>query len=111
MTARGTSSTQLIQTSSSWLDLGDLEDLTLYLDVRGASGGAKLTYETSASGLDSQFVPLLTTITLSTGLRTDVVAASLAKVPPARFLRWRLQGDGNPWDATFRLWVAGYGWA
>lgn len=111
LTARGNSSTQVIQTASNWLDLGDLEDVTLYLDVREFTGGAKLTYETSPSQLDSQFVALLPTITLAAGVRTDVVVASLAKVPPARFLRWRLQGDGSPWDASFRIWVAAYGWA
>jgi hypothetical protein len=109
---RGASNIQVVQTATSWLDLGDAEDITLYTDVREASGGGQLTFETSATMLDSQFVALVPQFTLATGLRTDVVLASMAKIPPARFVRWRFNSaPGAPGQATFRVWAATYRWA
>lgn len=101
----------VIQSAPSWLDLGNLEDVVLYTEVREVLGGAKLTFETSCVELDAAFVPLIPQFTLATGLQTNLVLASLAKIPPMRFLRWNLTGDGAPWDATLRIWVAAYGLA
>ncbi len=112
ITVRAAASTQIVQTSSSWLDLGDLEDVVLYTDVREALNSGKLAFETSPSAVDSQFVPLVPAFTLGVGLQTNVVLASLAGVPPARYLRWRFQGVvGATAQATFRVWAASYRWA
>lgn len=111
-TARGGSGISVVQSASSWLELGDLEDLALYLDVREASAGTQLTYETSPATADASFLPLVPEITVVAGLRTDVVLAANSKVPPARFLRWKLSPPaGGSFDVTFRIWVAAYGWA
>ena len=110
-TVRGTASTQVIQPSYGWLDLGELEDIVLYTDVRETLPNAKMTFETAPAPTDAAFVTLVPQFILATGLRTDSMFASLANVPVARFLRWRLSGDANPWDATFRVWVAAYGWS
>lgn len=111
LSVRGAASLHIVQSASGWLDLGDREDIVLYTDVRTVSGGAKLTFETSCVALDAAFVALLPQFALSVGLRTDVVLASMAKIPPMRFVRWNLTGDGSPWDATLRIWVAVYGGA
>jgi hypothetical protein len=115
LTVRGTSATnpatQIIQPSYGWLDLGDFEDIVLYCDVRETTPTAQLTYETAPAANDSAFVPLIPLFTMSVGLTTTNIPAFLAKVPPARFLRWRVTGDGTPFDVTFRIWLAAYGWA
>jgi hypothetical protein len=111
-TIRGTPATRVVQPAYGWLDLGDLEDVVLYLDVRETIPHALLQYETAPAANDSAFVPLIPQFIMSAGLRTDIALASMAKVPPGRFLRWNISGDGFPaWDVTFRIWVAGYGWA
>ena len=113
ITIGGATTAAIVQSASNWLDLGNLEDLTLFLDVRDASGGSSTIYfDTSPSALEAQFVQLLPGITLAPGLKTSVVASSLAHVPPARFLRWRwVVGGSAAASVTFRIWVAGYGWA
>jgi hypothetical protein len=109
-TVRGFTS-PVVQPSYGWLDLGDLEDIVLYCDVRETVPNATMIYETAPAPVDSAFVTLVPQFTLAVGLRTDKVFASFANVPVARYLRWRFAGGSGTWDATFRIWVAAYGWS
>lgn len=112
ISVRGAAGTSLVQTSTSWLDLGDLEDLILVTDCKEAANGGKLAFDTSPTPLEAQFVSLVAPFTLATGVQTNVALASYAGVPPLRYLRWRFIGAvGTTSEATFRVWVAGYGWA
>ena len=112
VTIRGAAGQQIVQSATSWLDLGELEDITIFTDVREVSAGVTMKIETAAVAHDAAFVQLVPSFTLATGLRTDVIPASLANVPPARFIRWNLSvAPGATGDATFRIWIAGYGWA
>jgi hypothetical protein len=109
---KSAASLTIVQTSTNWLDLGDLEDLVVYTDCKEALNGGKLGFDTSPTPLESQFVSLVAPFTLATGLQTNIVLATYARVPPLRYLRWRFQGDpAVTSEATFRVWVAGYGWA
>ena len=109
---RGASGTSIVQSSTSWLDLDDMEDLVIYTDCKEAANGGKLAFDTSPTPLESQFVSLVAPFTLATGLQTNVVLATYAGTPPLRYLRWRFVGAvGSVSEATFRIWVAGYGWA
>jgi hypothetical protein len=109
-TVRGTSSTIVTQPSYGWLDLGEIEDVVLYTDCRETTN-ANLVFETSPAPIDGAFVTLIPQFALATGLRTDAVFSSFANVPVSRYLRWKLSGSSNPWDASFRIWVAAYGWS
>jgi len=109
ITIRGAASAHVVQLARDWLDIGESEDVVFYTHVREVIGSAKLTLETSSVADGSSFLPLVPTFSLAVGLRTDVVLASMAKVPPMRFVRWNLTGDGSPWDATLRIWVAAHG--
>jgi hypothetical protein len=111
VTVRGTPSTTVVQPSYGWLDLGSLEDVAMFLDVRETMGSAKITYQTAAAADASAFLALTGALTLAIGTVTTNVQAPLANVPALRFLRWTATGNGSPWDATFRIWVVGYGWA
>lgn len=96
------------QGASSWLEMGAFEDVVFFLDVKQQSGVvAHLTYQTAPVPQDSAFVPLLPSITLSTGTRADAALAVCATTPIARFLRWQLFCDGAT-SVTFRIWVAAY---
>ena len=112
ITIRAAGSQSVIQSPTSWLDLGDLEDVAIFTDVRETSGSIQMSIETAAAAQESAFVTLVPSFTVATGIRTEVVTAYLAKVPPARYLRWHLSTDpAGSGDATFRIWVAAYGWA
>jgi hypothetical protein len=112
ISVKGASGVSIVQTSTNWLDLGDLEDVVLYTECKDAGGSAQLAFDTAPSLLESQFVQLVAPFTLATGLQTNIVLASYAKVPPARFVRWRFQAPvGAGSQATFRVWAAGYGWS
>ena len=99
---------QVIQSASDWIDLGNYEDLVLYTDVRVVTGGATMTFETAAVRQDSAFVTLVPSFTMGTGTRVDQVQASLAKVPPLRYLRWNILFGAVPSDVTFRVWLGAY---
>lgn len=96
------------QGASGWLDVGNYEDLTFYLDVRQASGGAiHLLYETAPVAQDSAFTTMIPSFLATVGTRVDQVLAAYANVPPARFVRWRASPDAAA-QLTFRVWLAGY---
>ena len=107
-----TPSVTVVQPSYGWLDLGDLEDVILYTDVREATGSPTLTFQTAASLENAAFVNLTAALSLTAGTITTTSAiASTANVPPLRYLRWVAGSpSGDPWDLTFRVWVAAYGW-
>lgn len=101
----------ITQSAHQYLDIGRNEDLVFYLDIKNVSGTGTVTvsYETSPTPQDSSFLPMIAPVTISAaGLRVDRAAFSTAAVPPARYVRWRLQCTGGPWSATFRIWVAAY---
>ena len=118
VTIRGASSlTQVKQGADEWLDLGDYEDVAITLDVRNVTNAA-IFYETSPAKQDASFLAMVSRstatgiATLATGQFVDRCYASLASVPPAQFLRWRLAQvtASTAWEATFRIWVAAYAW-
>jgi hypothetical protein len=74
-----TSSISVAQSSTSWLDLADYEDITIYLQVSA--------------------------ITVGQSVRSDTILSAYAAVPPARYLRWRLSLSGT---LSFRIFVAAY---
>jgi len=112
ITIRAAGSQGVIQSPTSWLDLGDLEDVAIFTDVRETSGSLQMSIETAAAAQETAFVTLVPSFPVTTGIRTDVVTAYVAKIPPARYLRWHVSAvPGSPGDATFRIWVAAYGWA
>ncbi len=106
-----TSTQQVVQPAYGWLDLGDLEDVVLYTDVREATNSPALIYETAPAPIDSAFVTIVPQFTMTVGLRTDKVFTSSANVAVSRYLRWRIPLGVGVSDATFRIWVAAYGWS
>ena len=112
ITIRGQNdTTSVTQGANGWVDLGDAEDLAFFLDVREVSTIApKMAYETAACEQAGAFLPMVPAFAPVIGQRVDWVYTNMAGVPPARFIRWKLQPGGVPWDITFRLWLASYAW-
>ena len=113
VTVKGTPNTNIIQPIYGWLDLGPYEDVILYCDVREApaSSPPTMSYETAPSANDASFVSMLTSFNLTVGVQTNVFTASLANIPPARYLRWHITPGPSNWDVTFRIWAALYRYA
>jgi len=110
ITLRGASSNfGIVQSASGWIDVCDFEDLVLFTDVREVSGGVTLTFETAPIAEDAAFVAMFAGFSVATGVRVDSLLASQpgTKVPPARYIRWRLVG-GAAWDLTFRVHASAY---
>lgn len=105
--------TSVSQGADQWLDVGDHEDVVLTLDVREVSN-MTVYYDTSPTAQENSFAPMLsrstTLSTLAIGTTVDRVYSSLAAVPVARFVRWRLGSTSAGGDITFRIWVASYAW-
>ena len=113
-TLAGTSSILSVpQSAHDYLDIGEHEDLTFYLDVRRLTGGVTLSYETSPTAEDSGFLSIIRPFAITaTGLRVDNAFFAFAATPAARFVRWRLTNTGGvSWNVTFRIWVAAYAFA
>jgi hypothetical protein len=107
--------TSLSQSAHQYLDVGQNEDLVFYLDVRNVSpSGVTISYETSPTPQNSGFLAMIApTLVTTARLVVSRAAFSTAAVPPARYVRWRLglpSGGAGPWNMTFRVWVACYGY-
>lgn len=105
--------TSIAQSAEGWIDLGDVEDLVFFLDVREFTNASlKLGYETSPIKQDGSFLPMVGPFLVAVGQRVDRAFSTTCAVPPARFIRWRLSGPSmsNVFDVTFRIWVATYAW-
>ncbi len=104
--------TTIPQGASSWLDIGDFEDLVFTLDVREWTATTKLVYETAPTKQDASFVAMLPAFVVSVGQRVDRVYTNMSAVPPARYVRWRMTCAPNSgsFDLTFRIWLAAYAW-
>lgn len=103
----------LSQSAHQYLDIGQNEDLVFYLDVRDVTAtGVQVFFETSPTPQDSTFLAMVAPVLATApGLTVTRAAFSTAAVPPARYVRWRLQGAGaGSWNMTFRVWVACYGY-
>jgi hypothetical protein len=87
----GTNITSIAQGADAWIDIGDFEDFTFFLDVREltAAGSMTVYYETSPTQQETSFQTMVS-FTPATGRRVDRIISSIAGVPPARFVRWRL---------------------
>ncbi len=109
----GTLITSLAQGADAWIDVGDFEDFTFFLDVRELTLGSTQTvfYETAPTQQETSFRAMASFVP-TTGQRVDRVISSVTGVPPARFIRWRLGATSNTgdWDITFRIWLAAYAW-
>ena len=112
ITTRGTElTTSVVQSAESWADLGACEDLVFFLDVREVTSGVQMFYETAPAKEQGAFLPMARVAALATGVRVDRVFSTNGGVPPARYVRWRLQATSGPtWDVTFRIWIATYAW-
>ena len=107
--------TSITQSAHQYLDIGQNEDLVFYLDVRDFLGTPlTISFETSPTPQDSSFLAMIApTSIVAKGLTVSRAAFSTAAVPPARYVRWRLQGPGagaGGWNMTFRVWLAAYGY-
>ena len=107
--------TSLTQSAHQYLDIGQNEDLVFYLDVRNVTAtGVNVFFDTSPTPQDSTFLAMLAPVFVTAaGLTVSRAAFSTAAVPPARYVRWRLglpSGGAGPWNMTFRVWVACYGY-
>ena len=100
------------QGADSWVDIGDFEDLVFTLDVREVSSTSfSLAYETSPTRADAAFKAMLPAFRPTVGQRVDRVFSSVAGVPPARFVRWKIScSTAGTYDLTFRIWLAAYAW-
>ena len=99
------------QSESGYLDLGESEDLTFFLDVSSVAGAVSVTYQTAPTRSDGGFLPVLAPISIGApGLRVDRAPFALALTPPSRFVRWRMSSTlaGGAWSVTFRIWLATY---
>ena len=112
VTVRGTElATSVVQSADSWIDVGVCEDLVFFLEVREITASVRLFYETAPAREQGAFLPMVSIATLATGVRVDRVFSTNGGVPPARYVRWRLQQASGPtWDVTFRIWIATYAW-
>ena len=109
ITIRGTTSNNVIQGESSYLDLAPYQDITFYLDVREVSATpASLQYQTAPIRDEVLFQSMMATpITLSAPSTTVThVPITTAACPIARFVRWQLLGPAAAWDVTFRVLAA-----
>ena len=105
--------TSITQSAHQYLDIGQNEDLVFYLDVRDFFGTPlTVSFETSPTPQDSSFLAMIAPTSIAAnGLTVSRAAFSTAAVPPARYVRWRLQGPGvGGWNMTFRVWLAAYGY-
>jgi len=101
----------LTQGSTAWVDIGDYEDFTVFLDVREVSSTPpSITYQTAPTKNDAAFKAMMPSFVLATGIRVDRIITAYAAVPPARWFRWALTHGGVPWDVTFRIRLAAYAW-
>ena len=100
----------IAQTEHEWLDLTPFQDVFFWLDVREVLGSTPtITFETSPTADESLFQPILAARQMSAGASPTVIPApmSIASVPVARFVRWKVQGPASTlWDVTFRVIVA-----
>ena len=112
ITIRGQNDTvDVTQGSSDWLDVGDYEDFSVFLDVREVSGVApSMAYQTAPSKNEKSFRAMVPVFAMATGVRVDRIVTAYAAVPPARWFRWALTHGGVPWDVTFRIRLAAYAW-
>lgn len=121
VTIQGTSTTtQLAQTETEYLDLAAFEDFTAWVEIKSlTAGGAtspSLFLESAPFKEDALFSPSGGThvsVPLAVGLATarNILNASVpTQIPLARFLRWRLSMTGASalWSVTFQVHVAAH---
>lgn len=95
------------QGAHTWVDMGNYEDLVLYVDIKEQSGpAATLALQSAPVAQDSAFVPLAS-IALGVGITAIPLAAAYSALPMARFLRWQFITNGST-TTTFRIWAAAY---
>jgi hypothetical protein len=94
----------ITQAESAWLDVGDSQDVVFFLEVKEATTSS-LSYQTCPSKEDAAFQSLFPAFTLVAGTRVDLVLATYAFIPVARYVRWQLSGTSH-YDATFRIHIA-----
>jgi hypothetical protein len=114
ITLRSQVTQTFVQSHACYLDLGDVDDIVLYLDVpqQSATGSAVLSYQTGPSSDDASFATIVPPFSLaaSASPRVDRVLAAYAAVPLSRFLRWSVTANAPSGvvDVTFRISIATY---
>ena len=107
VTIRGTAFASIPQNATGWLDLPAHEDAQFHIDVKSASGGANMSYETSPTRQETTFVSMVS-FAMNVGIRVDRAFFNTSLVPLTRFLRWRVSFNALGGAATFRVWVSAY---
>ncbi|CAN5424825.1 hypothetical protein BH09MYX1_BH09MYX1_58430 [soil metagenome] len=100
----------ITQSAHQYLDVGQNEDLVFYVDVRDVVNAVSIFFETSPTPQNSSFLPMVAPVKVTVpGLVVSRASFSTAAVPPARYVRWRLNGPpSGGWRVTFRIWCAMY---
>lgn len=111
-TIRGQSSTtNVTQGESGWLDLAPYQDVSIWLDVREVSGTTpQIFFETSPIKEDGLFQTMVSTNLTTSPSNPYRVPITTANTPVARYVRWRIQAAASgAWDATFRVLLSADG--
>lgn len=101
---RGASSSDdIFQTASEWVDAEDYSDVTVLLEVSELTSGMGVEIQTSPA-VDERLFQVMTSFAPSgTGTSQSIVRFATASVPLARFVRWRLRHPVGSWVFTFRI--------
>ena len=67
-----------------------------------------MVYEMASTRQDAMFWAMIPVVPAAVGQCVDRVFTATTAVPPARYVRWKLQPGDVPWDITFRLWLSAY---
>lgn len=113
-TIRGAATTgSITQGDEEWLDVSQFADIAAWIEVmeltQPTSGLLLLQLESSPTGDESTFVPVIGPLPLGTTFAPAVfTTASAGNTPLAKFLRWKLVSTGSSlWDVTMRIRIMG----
>ncbi len=91
------------------LDLGESDDVVLFLDVREVSGSMTFEWQTALADDATSFLTYLQfTPTVSPTPRVDRLLSAYSWLPAAKYVRWRIQSAAAFGDITFRVAAARY---
>ncbi len=108
VTVQGAAAQVATQAGSDWLDISDYRDVVVYITTKSVSGAPTLKMQTSPSLDEELFSTIASQVLEANQEYTFVVRYETATTPPAKYLRWQLQGIvGQAFLATFRIHVGG----
>ena len=105
--------TTVVQSETTWLNLGGYRDLVIWLDVRSVIVdpfvNVNLDFQTSPVPDEKYFVTIANQVLAASGTPTILKVLSTATPRLEVWLRWKLYVTGTPsndWSATFRIHCA-----